>query len=232
VIRRASTWDFLGALSGAVAMGLYLVYIALIDPSNGATNPGPSASADTLAQLMITNRDDARTAVYFGLGSAFLLVWFLGYLRRQLARAEGEDGWFAGVAYGAGLVVVGLMLLSVSFTLAEGELSSYGADTQVAKTLFVYSWNAASIQAPPLAALVAATMLLGFRYAAVPRWLTWLSVPIVAVMLIGGVAVPGLVTFVGYTWIAVAAIALCIQAWRGTPGPVRPAMAPAHQCDD
>ncbi len=207
-------WDLLGALSGTVAVVLTIAAVVLIDPYDEATNPNPTQSSAALAQAALANRDDAQSGSYLGLASAFLLLWFLGYLHRHLRRAEGAEGWLASVAYGGGLVTVGLLLLLVSFSLAESELAAYGEDTQVAKTFFVYGWNFTSVLTPPLGALVAATTVIGFRFAALPRWLTWVSALLVAAMLGIALTGEGLPTFIGLGWVAVVSLVLFVQTWR------------------
>ena len=210
----SQVWDRLGALSGAAAVALTIAFAMLTDPYDEATDPNPTRPAAALAGAYVNNRDDARTGSYLGLAGAFLLLWFLGYLRRQLRRAEGEDDWLASVAYGGGLVAVGLLLVGVSFSFAESELASYGGDTQVAKTFFVYGWNFASVLAPPLGALAAGTTVVGFRFAALPRWLNWVSAVIVAAMLGMAPSGPGLAAMVGLGWIALVSLALFVRTWR------------------
>ena len=115
-----------------------VAYAVLTDPYDEATDPNPTRSAVALAQAYHANRDDARTGSYLGLAEPFLLLRFVSYLYRHLRRAEGPEGWLTAVAYGGGLITVGLVLLGVSFSLAESELAPYGEDSQVAKTFFVY----------------------------------------------------------------------------------------------
>ena len=212
-------WDRLGALSGAVAVALTVAYAVLSDPYEEAADPNPTRPSAALARAYVANRDDARAGGYLGLAGAFLLLWFLGYLGHHLRRAEGEDGWLASVAYGGGLVTVGLQLVGVSFTLAESELASYGEDTQVAKTYFVYGWNAASILAPPLGALAAATTVAGFRFAALPRGLSWTGALFVAAMLGLAASAPGGAAIVGLGWVALISLALVARTWRDGRGP-------------
>ena len=206
--------DRLGALSGAAAVALTLAFAVLTDPYDEATDPNPTQPSAVLARAYVDNRDDARTGSYLGLAGAFLLLWFLGYLRRHLRRAEGEDGWLASVAYGGGLVTVGLLLVGVSFGFAESELASYGEDTQVAKTFLVYGWNFASVLGPPLGALVTGTTVVGFRFAALPRWLNLVNALVVVAMLGLTPYGPGLVAGMGLVWVAVVSLSLFVGTWR------------------
>ncbi|MDQ3043803.1 MAG: hypothetical protein M3R06_01445 [Chloroflexota bacterium] len=222
-------WDRLGALSGVVAVALTMTFFVLTDPFDETTNPNPTQPSAELARASLDNRDDARTGSSLGLAGAFLLLWFLGYLHRHLRRAEGEDGWLASVAYGGGLVTVGLVLVAVSFSFAVSELATYGEDTQVAKTYFIYGWNFSSVLAPPLGALVAGTAVVSVRFAALPRWLAWVSALIVVAMLVLAPSVPGLVALVGLAWIALVSLALFVRTWRDDLGPAPHEVGRAHR---
>jgi hypothetical protein len=209
----SKVWDSLGALSGAVAVALMIASVVLTDPYKEGNEPNPTQPSAAIARALVANRDDARAGSFFGLAAAFLLLWFFGYLHRHLRRAEGEDGWMSSVAYGGGLVTVGLLLVIISVNIAESHLASYGEDTQVAKTFFIYGWNVAEIFAPPLVALAAASAVVGFRFAALPRWLSWISVLLVAIMLGMFSTTPGLAAGVGLSWVALSSLALSALVW-------------------
>jgi hypothetical protein len=201
----------LGALSGVVAVGLIIAYITLSEPSGAPEEP-----AAVLAEAMANDRDTLQLAAYLGLAAAFALVWFVGYLRGHLERAEGQGGWLASVAAGGGLATMVLLLVSVSFTLAESVLAAYGADTQVAKTYLIYHWDFAPVLAPGMGALVAASTLVGFRYQGFPRWLNGVGAAIVALMVVLAPVAPGLGAAVASLWIVLASVVLALQAGRTT----------------
>lgn len=211
-------WDRLGALSGAVGTALVVAFLIISDPYDENTNPNPIQPSAALARAYVDNRDDARTGSYLCLVGAFLLLWFLGYLRRHLQLAEGEDGWLASVAYGGGLVAVGLLLLEASVGFAVSELAAYGADTQVAKTFFVYQWTFFVVLAPPLGALAAATTVAAFRFAALPRLLAWAGALVVIAMIGLTPSAHGFVAVVGLGWIALLSLALFVETWRSGRG--------------
>lgn len=81
-------WDRLGALSGAVGTALVVAFLIISDPYDENTNPNPIQPSAALARAYVDNRDDARTGSYLCLVGAFLLLWFLGYLRRRWQRAR------------------------------------------------------------------------------------------------------------------------------------------------
>ncbi len=209
----SSIWHRLGALSGILSVGLIVGYAVLTDPYDPATNPNPTQPSALLAEVLVNNREQARLGAYLGLAGVFLLFWFLGYLRRQLQRAEGEAGWLASVAYGGGLVGAGMVLVGVSFSLAESEIPYYGDDTQVAKTYFVYGWNAASVLAPPFGALVAATTAAGLRYGALPRLFSWVGLLITALIIAMSVTAPGMGGLISLVWIGLTSIVLLMRTW-------------------
>lgn len=199
----------LGALSGVVAVGLIVAYITLSEPSGDPEEP-----AAVLAEAMANDRNTLKLAAYLGLAAAFALVWFVGYLRGHLQRAEGEGGWLAAVAAGGGLATMVLLLVSVSVTLAESVLASYGADTQVAKTYLIYHWDFAPVLAPGMGAMVAASTLVGVRYRAFPRWLNGIGALIVALMVALAPVAPGLGAAVASLWLVPASLVLGLRAGR------------------
>ncbi len=164
------------------------------------------------------------------MAAAFALLWFIGYLHGHLRRAEGEGGWLASVALAGGITAAAMHLVDVSFTLAESVLSSYDADTQVAKTYLIYHWESASVLAPGLGTLVAASTLAGFRYGALPRWLNWFGVAIVILLLLVATQTPGLGAILASLWIIAASIALFLRIERTLP-PAHVATLPTANTD-
>ena len=200
------------ALSGIVAVGLLIAYISVTTPDAEWDDP-----SSVIATELAANRDTAKLAGYLGLAAAFALLWFIGYVHGHLRRAEGEGGWLATVALAGGVTAVALLLVDVSFTLAESVLSSYEADTQVAKTYLIYHSESGSLLVPGLGALVAASTLSGLRSGALPRWLTWLGVAIVLLMAPAAALTSGLGVVLAALWISVTSVALVLRIGRAVP---------------
>ena len=207
----SSWWDRFGALSGVGAVGLIAAHSILTDPYDPATDPNPTQPAAALAQALIRNRDDARLGAYLGLAGVFFLLWFVGYVRHYLRRAEGEEGWLASVVHGGGLLLAALVLVSVGFAFAASELTGFGDDAQVAKVFFLYGWGFAGLYMPPLGAMVAATLAVGLRHAALPRWFTCFSVLVAALLALLAVSAVGLGSLVGLLWLG--ALSLLLGLW-------------------
>lgn len=212
MLARSLLPDRLAALAGVIFVTLAGAGAALGDPYAPATDPNPTQPADALAAALVRNRDQARLGAYLVLIGVFFLFWFIAYLHGRLREAEGEHGWFASVALGGGLVAAAVFLLGASMGFASSELPSYGADTQVAKTFFVWGWNLANIAAPPMIALVAATTVLALRLGLFPRWFRGFGVVwtvLLAVALLANMA--GLGTMLSLVWVLAASLVLLIR---------------------
>lgn len=213
---RTSLLDRVGALTGLVAGALFAAGAILGDPYNPATDPDPSDPANVLANALIANRDQARLGAYLALAGVFFLLWFVARLSIYLRTPRNGGEWLASVAYGAGLLTGGALLMDIGFGLAASELSHYGADAETAKVLFLWGWNSATLLAAPLGALVFATTLASFRPGAFPIWFRWFGVLIVAVLLVLTISgTPGLAAVAGTAWMMVASAALSLRV--GSP---------------
>ena len=191
--------DRFGASCGVAFIALAAVGAAITGQVSDDLSPEDPA---TIIASELADRSDRVEA-----GSAFLLLglvfflFFLGYLRHRLRRAEGEDGWLTAVAYGGGLALVAsmLMLLLIEFATASASTS----DPVVAKTLYTIQWGGSLVLGPPLIAMAAATSAVILRYRALPRWLGWTGIV---------VAVFGLMPWIGIFVFGAWTLALSIVA--------------------
>lgn len=214
----------LPALTGVAFVLLTAPGMLLGDPWDPTTDPHPGRPADALAAALEANREQARLGAYLTLAGVFFLFWFIGYLYHLLRRAESDGGWIAGVALGGGLVTAAVLLIGASMGFAASELANFADDPQVAKTYFVWGWNAVNIAAPPLIALVAATTLVAVRHRRFPRWFRVFGVVwtvLLLVLLVGNMA--GMGAGLAMLWVLVASLVLLFD----------PALevAPVHQSE-
>ena len=162
-------WERLAALSGVVAVVLWVIGVVLEEVSN---LPGEDPN-----EILSWFQDESNTilsgAFIFMLGSLFFLI-FVGALRVRLVRAESESAFLSAIAFGAGLVVAALTLLipgpNLAGALAEDDLTPEAAQalTVVDDAFFVGAELAAAL-------LLVATGLAILRYGALPRWVAWIS---------------------------------------------------------
>jgi hypothetical protein len=221
-MRRARWWDRTGAATGAAAVLLSMFGAMLGDPYRSGLHPDPTDPSPLIAGALVEIRDDARTGTVVGLVGAFLLIWFVGYLRANLSRREGAGGWLADVAHGGGVVAVALLLVSHSLTLAATELTDYGDDTVLAKVFLTHGWNYFYVVSPPMLALVAAASVAGLRFGALPRWLAILGLVMLVLPFLTGA---GLGAMVGLLWVLLASVVLTIRTFR------QPALEPPGRAD-
>jgi hypothetical protein len=118
-------------------------------------------------------------------------VVFTSYLGAHLRKAAGGAGWLASVAYGGGILTGAVTLLWVSFIIAGVTVGDYGASPEVARTLYILTFDSYFLFAAPLAAIVGATSAVILRTGLWPRWLGWVGLLITAfalALITGGVS--------------------------------------------
>jgi hypothetical protein len=198
-------WERLAALSGVVAVVLWVIGVVLEEVSN---LPGEDPN-----EILSWFQDESNTilsgAFIFMLGSLFFLI-FVGALRVRLVRAESESAFLSAIAFGAGLVVAALTLLipgpNLAGALAEDDLTPEAAQalTVVDDAFFVGAELAAAL-------LLVATGLAILRYGALPRWVAWISFLFALWLLIPPIGWAGLLVGVPL-WTMIVAVLLWMRS--------------------
>jgi hypothetical protein len=198
-------WERLAALSGLVAVALWVIGVVLEEVSN---LPGEDPN-----EILSWFQDESNTilsgAFIFMLGSLFFLI-FVGALRVRLVRAESESAFLSAIAFGAGLVVAALTLLipgpNLAGALAEDDLTPEAAQalTVVDDAFFVGAELAAAL-------LLVATGLAILRYGALPRWVAWISFLFALWLLIPPIGWAGLLVGVPL-WTMIVAVLLWMRS--------------------
>lgn len=198
----------LGAASG-LAFGAATLASALIgDVYDAEINPNPGTPAGELARVFERHSDDLGVAAYLTLLGAFFALAFGAWLRDVLARSRAP-AWLPNLAFGGLVAIATLLLLEAAFVLAARETVAYGDAPQLAKTWYVLSWNYANVFAAPALAVVSATTLATLGTAIIPRWLTWLSAAITAVIVVLIIAnMPGAAIVMFVLWTVIASLTL------------------------
>jgi hypothetical protein len=179
----------IGAIAGLLFAVLF-VASSLFDPNP----PSPHDQSAVIAAYMSDADRNLDLVITLGVAAVLCLVVFVSSLRQVLRTGSSESDWLSSIAYGGGLVAAAVLLIGISFKLANRSIGNYGDETQVAKVLFAIEWDFAMVLAPALAALVAASAGAILRGAPLPRWLGWFSV-LVSVLLLAP----------GFYWIGVLA---------------------------
>ena len=132
----------------------------------------PADSADAVVAHYTGNQGAIFAQSMLFLAGAAIYLWFLGSLRSFLLRAEGGTGRVSAIAFGAGVVWIGLSMLAQAF-----QIGLAAAPAAAALPALIATMNAVfTISALPLAVLLAAVAVVTLRHRAFPAWLGWVAV--------------------------------------------------------
>ncbi len=207
-------WRTAAATTGLLSAAV-LIFAAGVSGSVTASI-SPNDTAETIASALLDNTNNLVTGNYVLLISVFFLVVFIGYLRSALLPEEeggGGESWPALIGFGGGLVAAGVLCIVALIGVAQGQITDYGADPVVARTLVTLGWNGIWMTAPGFAALTAGMSLTSLRHGTLPRSVGWLGA-VAAVMLLTpfwGIGLMG-----ALLWMAVTSIALAVRELRTT----------------
>jgi hypothetical protein len=192
-------------VSGIIFVALWIVLFVV------AKDPGDTDAEITAYFADDGNRTRQITTFFLVLGAGLFFVWFLTVLRGRLARAEGRPGPLTALAFGAGLVSVGLWLVAAVFFAAiasavdftENDLYTVEPNTfrlidNMGYTLWFSGTTIASL-------VVVATSILSVKTGFVPKWIGWLGFVAAATMLVAFFFIPFLI-WLG--WVLVVSVVL------------------------
>lgn len=165
------TAERIGAGSGAVCFVAVMVGNGLALAGQSGATGGPQLLADLTAESSLVN-DIGLTLELLGWAA---LMAFIGYLYGVLRRAEGADGWLAALAFGAGMVMVTIKLVSV-VPLAAGWYRRDSLTVGTAETLNDLAGGAFIVSGWATGLLVAAASASSLISRVLPRWLSWFGV--------------------------------------------------------
>jgi hypothetical protein len=212
------SWERIGAATGIGSVALILAGFF-----SSPDMPDEHDSPQTFVSFFLDSGHRNRTlvsSVLVGVG-LLLLLWFLGSLRTALRRPEGEPGRLSGVAFGAGLVFAGVLLVANATLLAVPAAIDFfdriqldGNTIMLMQGLGFMIFSTSGLAA---AAMIMAASLLAMRVGAFPKWFGWVGF----LLALGSLAT---FIFVGIfavlLWLLIASIILTARAGAtsGVPG--------------
>lgn len=212
-----SSFARVGAASGAVCVVSVMVGNGMALAGQGEATDGPGVLADLVRPPSAVNV----AGLSLELLGWLALVMFLGYLYRVLARAEGDDGWLAPAAFGAGLIMVSIKLGSVSPLVAGWHRRDGGLSVATAETLNDLGGAAFIVSGWATGLLVAFAAGSALVSRVLPRWLCWFGVASgVATLVAGtmGILYPRdylpLPFLAGLLWLLMTSVLLTLRASR------------------
>jgi hypothetical protein len=203
----ASKWERFAPLAGALAVPFWLAGVILI-----STKAKGSEGPKILASYQHHSDGILLAGFLWSLG-VLLFIWFLASLRSHYLAAEGGTGRITSIAWGGGLIASTIALL-IPTADEVGALNKDKFDASGAAVLHHFS-DAFFVAAEyTLPILFFSSAIMALRYAALPKWLGWLSALIGIVLLIGPI---GWAAFIFATpiWTLIVSIWL----WRRTEQP-------------
>jgi len=155
------------------ASGYLVIALGIAGAAFERGSPPADAPVEEMLAFVSTYRIELLAQSLMFVLSAGAYLWFFGALRSAMMRAEGGDGTIGTIAFGAGIVSVGLqMMLQV---MQVGLAAGRPLDAAVAGLLGRVLWALSVIAYVPLAVVFAAVALVSFRDRAFPRWMAWFS---------------------------------------------------------
>jgi hypothetical protein len=153
----------LGALGGILGVIGLLVGFGLA--AGGA--PGFDESAESWQIFYIDHATRIQIGVAIVTVGIFFFLWFLGSLRSAIAAAEGGTGRLASIAFGGGLVAVGILMVTLT-GIAASAFRPATVDAGLTQAINDLAAMTAAPGAAALMALFGATAIAGYRHGALP----------------------------------------------------------------
>jgi len=200
-------WTRWWPLTGLAFVALFLVAFAML----GGVDAQDSDAA-ILAHFSKTGNQREDIASFFLILAACLFfVWFVGMLRDRLVAADG--GRLAPVAFGSGIAAVALWVTSAAVSTATSVVSNDSSEFKLDPNTFrlfddmgYFLWFSGTTIA---SGTVLATAIVALRTGLLPKWIAWLSLPVVLTMLVAFFFVPFLIMC---GWILVVSVTLMIRS--------------------
>jgi len=175
---RGTSW---GATSGLIALMLSTGAAFLEIASIGTW---PAASDPSYTSFLTQNRTPILAQSLLFVFSAAAMIWFLGYVRARLLRAEGAPGTLSSIAFGAGLIAAAMNISGQAAQIVLTLPSAASLDTHAAGAIEDLCLVTTTLADVPLVVMFAAIAALSLGPHAYPAWLGWIAVAAAAAALV------------------------------------------------
>ena len=217
-----STWSRWAPISGIAFVEAYVAGMFV------SRTPDSSDPADVIAAYYTDSRSHRVSmiiATYVLILGAMLFLWFLSGVRSRLRAAEGDDGTLSNLAFGAGVVFVGLLsvgalaLASVpaSISFAENNIPTRADTIQFADSL---GYGAILVGAMLAAAVMIFTIsIITLRTGALPKWSAYVGILAAIALLFAVIWIPQIALLIWTLCISIAMLVRPAVATQAVPTP-------------
>jgi hypothetical protein len=136
----------------------------------------PAASDPSYTSFLTQNRTPILAQSLLFVFSSAAMIWFLGYVRARLLRAEGTPGTLSSIAFGAGLIAAAMNISGQAAQIVLTLPSAASLDTHAAGAIEDLCLVTLTLADVPLAVMFAAIAALSLGARAYPAWLGWIAV--------------------------------------------------------
>lgn len=178
-------WERVGAATG-IAFVVFLIASVVVIPD---APPGLADPVGDIKSFYVDNSGNVQASAYLTGIAGFFFLWFVGSLTAALRRVEGDAGWLATIALGAGVITLAFPLMASAINGALAARIAAESDQAVIRALYQVQALAGAFTAFPLAALVAGSSIVSLRTGLFPRWLTWGGYLLTPAWLVAGIGV-------------------------------------------
>ena len=218
-----SRWEQWGPIAGIVFVVLFVVGLFM--------NNLPSAD-DSAIKIANYYNDGGKRAVII-IGSYLLWLaglfffWFIASLRTRLLAVEGAPGRLTSIAFGGGLIFIGMLFVAAAcFASVAGDIT-FGSEKfasvdgarylpELGYPILVIGGMFAAI------AMIDAASILILRTKVLPRWIAYFGFFAAVALLFAGFFIP-MLAFV--LWVLFVSVAM-MRSGQATAAPATPAPAP------
>jgi hypothetical protein len=210
-------WEKLGAVEGLWAAILLAINLVLMLGASAH----PASSDAAFYDALRSERMRWEWMTFLRIVAGLMIVWWMGSLAGRLRLVEGEPGRLASISFGVGTLWGGVWLLSALFNSATILFAYNYANPAGARLAGMLAVESAYILTPSIAiVLTFAVSLVTFRFGGFPRWYSYGTLIVCALLTVLALADWADVRDLGLTimilalaWMAVTSV-LLIPTYR------------------
>jgi hypothetical protein len=207
---RRRSYDWVAPATGVV----FAILLAVGQILTGA-GVDPKDGAEEVVRHYKDNEGQVMAAGLLGGFAAIFFLFFAGWARKVLRKAEGPGGMFSDVSFAGAIVFVvgGAVASTLKIALAA---SFDDIDPTAVEALNAIAWNGTLPVVVGFSTFLLATGISAIRHGALPGWLGWSAIVLGIATLTPAefVAIP-----VGLVWVLVASVLLAMRARAGQGSP-------------